>query len=626
MSSQSLGAQPEAITTAELIEQVTRFDGPPEQFLDFLLRTQCNLADADAGAILRRAQADQPPTIVAMHPALQSGAQAPAWLAEARRLAGELVDDPQTRIQPLAGGDQFYGQEDQRYLVVLGLRAAQGVRGCAAYLIDTADTAHAQRAADRLEMSSVLLSVYEMRLAMEQRSFDVERLRQAEQILSTLNEHDRFKGAAMAVCNDIAARFSCERVSLGFSQGRYIKLAAISHTEKFTRKMTMVQDVEAAMEECADQDIELIHPRAEEATYVDRATARLSEQQGPSAIVSLPLRRKREVAGVLTLERRVDAPWQLGEVETLRLAGDLVTARLCELREHDRWFGARFAAWLRRGLAALVGPRHTWAKVLVIAIVAAIAFLTFARGTDKVEASFVIEPVQRYRLAAPYNSYIEQVFVEPDDEVQGGQTVLAKLDTDLLEQELAAARAEMATFLKQADTAMRDGKTVDAQIAQAEADRVAAQITLLEYQIERATIRSPIDGVVIAGDLTQQLEAPVSQGDVLFEVAPLESLRAEMLVPEDRINDLQSDQPLQGMLAVAAAPGDYVRFEVERINPVAELIDQRNVFRVRIRLLEERAGLRPGMEGIAKTHVGRRSYLYLWTRELIDWIRMKLWI
>jgi hypothetical protein len=537
-----------------------------------------------------------------------------------------LRTDPQTRIQPLATGEQFYGQEEQRYLVVLPLRAAQGVRGCAAYVIDTADSAQAQRAAERLEMSSVLLSVYEMRLAMEQRSFDVERLRQAEQILSTLNEHDRFKSAAMAVCNDLAARFSCERVSLGFNHGRYIKLAAISHTEKFTRKMTMVQDVEAAMEECADQDMELIHPRPEEATYVDRAIARLSEQHGPSAIICLPLRRKREVAGVIALERRIDAPWQLAEVETLRLAGDLITARLCELHDHDRWFGARFAAWLRRGFGALVGPKHTWAKVLVIAVVAAVLFLTFARGTDKVEGSFVIEPVQRYRLAAPYNTYIEAVFVEPDAEVKAGQTVLAKLDTDLLEQKLAAARAEMATFVKQADTAMRDGKTVDAQIAQAEADRVAAQITLLEYQIERATIISPIDGVVIAGDLTQQLEAPVSQGDVLFEVAPLESLRAEMLVPEDRINDLQSDEPLQGELAVAASPGDYIRFEVERINPVAELVDQRNVFRVRIRLLEDRPGLRPGMEGIAKTHVGRRSYLYLWTRELIDWIRMKLWI
>jgi hypothetical protein len=34
----------------------------------------------------------------------------------------------------------------------------------------------------------------------------------------------------------------------------------------------------------------------------------------------------------------------------------------------------------------------------------------------------------------------------------------------------------------------------------------------------------------------------------------------------------------------------------------------------------------PGMKGVAKIHVGRRSYAWLWTRDLVNWVRMRLWV
>jgi hypothetical protein len=75
-----------------------------------------------------------------------------------------------------------------------------------------------------------------------------------------------------------------------------------------------------------------------------------------------------------------------------------------------------------------------------------------------------------------------------------------------------------------------------------------------------------------------------------------------------------------------AHPGEHVPFEVEHVNPVAEVIDRQNVFRVRVKLLEQRTWLRPGMKGVAKVDVGRRRYAALWTRGLVSWIRMRLWL
>ncbi|MBE3069311.1 MAG: efflux RND transporter periplasmic adaptor subunit, partial [Planctomycetes bacterium] len=294
------------------------------------------------------------------------------------------------------------------------------------------------------------------------------------------------------------------------------------------------------------------------------------------------------------------------------------------LEEHGRWFGARAALGLRRGLAAVVGPKHTWIKVAAIVICGLAAFAIFARGNYRAEASFAIDPIEKQMVPAPFEGYLRSVAVEPNSEVVGGETVMATLETAELRLRLAESKAEQATYLKQAAAAMRDAKTAEAQIARAQADKVQAQIELLEYQIEHATIVAPLTGVVVKGDLKRQIGAPVKTGDVLFEVAPLEGLRAELAVPEDQVADLEVGQ--EGELATTSFPDVRTRFVVERINPVAEMVEQRNVFKVRVRLVDRDPRLRPGMEGVAKVDIGRRRYLWIWTRPIINWVRMKLWI
>ena len=42
---------------------------------------------------------------------------------------------------------------------------------------------------------------------------------------------------------------------------------------------------------------------------------------------------------------------------------------------------------------------------------------------------------------------------------------------------------------------------------------------------------------------------------------------------------------------------------------------------------EERpsAQLRPAMEGVGKIEIDRRRLVWIWTREAVDWVRLKLW-
>lgn len=348
-------------------------------------------------------------------------------------------------------------------------------------------------------------------------------------------------------------------------------------------------------------------------------------------MTSVPLRRAGEVEGVLTLERPADAAPGLEDVEGLRLISDLVLPRLREQRRHDRWAGARAAMVLREWLQVLVGPKHTWAKMLAIALLGLILFLTLATGEDHIDASFTITSIEHRVVAAPFDGRLEEIAVEPGDMVTAGETLLATLDRTDLRLEIAAAEAERAVYLREADLALRDAKAVEVKIAQANLRRVEARLRLLEKRVEDATFIAPITGTVVSSDLSRRIGAPVETGEVLFEIAAVGLLRAELEVPEDRIADLvlrENGAPSRqrGKLASVSYPGNYIVFEVEHINPVAEVIDQKNVFRVQVELLGTRPWLRPGMRGIAKLDAGRKCYAALWSRRLVDWLRMRLWI
>jgi multidrug efflux pump subunit AcrA (membrane-fusion protein) len=252
-------------------------------------------------------------------------------------------------------------------------------------------------------------------------------------------------------------------------------------------------------------------------------------------------------------------------------------------------------------------------------------------------------------IAAPFTGRIGDVNVEVGDQVVANQTVLLTLDTSELRAALARAIAQKMAADKTSVLALREGEKARSQIARHEAEQAQAQITLLDDQINKAEIRSRIGGRVVEGDLKGRQGATVERGDVLMRVAPVDAMRAELLVPEKRIGDvlaaveasnqqrldagIPDDDPSRrdGELAAVAFPGQYLPFIVERVSPVAEVVDQRNVFRVRVlfqlhQLDEKPEGLSPGLQGVAKVQIGKASYAWLWTRDLVDWVRMKLWL
>jgi len=610
------------MSPATIVDELVAFKGPPEVFLRRLLAAQCLLGLADAGAVMRAGEGGRP-EVLAVHPEPAAGTPAPVWLAQAAEAMPSVIGSGQTAVLPLHSTEELYGQGARQHLVILPLRGDGQVRGVSAFVLSHSDTTVLEQCRERLELTVTLLSLYEMRLSLQRRQGDLDIFASAMSVAAAINEHKKFKPASMALCNEIASRWNAERVSLGIQRGAYIKLQAMSQTEQFNRKMQLVQDIESAMEECMDQQVEVIQPAPPDAPYIWRAAQRLTQKHGPTAVCSLPLRRGDESIGVLTVERPADRPLSLRDAEGLRLTCNLCAALIGNLHDQDRWIGAKLAISARQGGAALVGPRHTWAKLTAVGVSALILFLVFAKGTYKVDAPFTVEAKEGRVIAAPFDGYLKAVNVDPGDEVAAGKTVLAQMETAELRLRRASLVAERQRFLKEADLARRENKTVEVQIAQYQADGIAADIDEIDYWMSRATIVPEVSGVVVEGDLKRRIGQAVSKGDPLFEVAQLDDLRARLEVVEDRITDIH--EGMQGDLATAANPGVYYRFEIERVEPMAQVKEQKNVFAVRVRLLDTTRQLKPGMSGIAKIDAGKRSYAWIWTRQAVDWVRMKLW-
>ena len=433
----------------------------------------------------------------------------------------------------------------------------------------------------------------------------------------------RFMALAMALCNLLAVRFQARRVSLGIVRGRYVHVMAMNQTEKILRKMQLVRDIEAAMEECFDQDADILFPSATEGNFITRCVSKLISLHGTGTALLLPLRRDGS-AGVVLLEFEPGHPVTPEELAPLRTAIDSLTPRIMDLYEHDRWFGARYLREWRKHLAKLLGPTHTWIKAAAVAISAFLAWAFFAQGTFHIIAQFTLEPLRQAQIVAPYDGYIKTVLVRPGDAIVAHKTVLAELHTAKLRDQLAAAQAQYAAYAKQAQVAQARGKIADMQIADDSMNGAEAKIGLLKRQIAHAAITAPISGVLLTGNLQRRIGAPVHLGDVLFAVAPLKPLLARINVHDTDILYVKPGQP--GSLATASYPADKISLSVTHIDPLAMVKHKQNIFRVRAVLEHPPTWFRPGMQGTARINAGKRRYIWIWTRGLVNWIRMKLWL
>ncbi|HJN72059.1 MAG: HlyD family efflux transporter periplasmic adaptor subunit [Phycisphaerae bacterium] len=568
----------------------------------------CSIGAVPSGVVIRYLE-DGPVEVLAIHPVPESN-EPPAWLSavaiEARALNGE---DPKSVIEIEDCNVVF------KHLAVSDKTNSRTVIA----IYHTAD-------ADKFETLSVLsglLVADEAKLSAFESQAAVARLASVVECAGAMGSYDRARTAAFSLVNHIESHWSCSRVSVGFVEEQYIAVLAMSNTEEILRKMEAVRLIESAMEECADQATEVEFPRSVGSRIV-RATKELASKCDDVAVLSVPLHYKDEVFAVITLERQSGEIFTDIDVDSIRLLGELVQNPLSLLHRHDRWWGRRCTDFCREKIEMVLGPEHTWIKLAGVIVVLLLCFMLFGKGTYRVEGTFTVGVEDRAVIAVPFDGEIMAVHVRPGDVVVSGETVLLEFDTIELELQLATTEASLAKAQREVSVAQREHDEATAKMARSDVDKAQAEIDLLNHRLGISSAVAPISGHVLSGDLERLVGLPVSRGEILMELAPLESFYADIFVNQSEILDVEVGQ--EGEVATAAYPGHYISLVVEAIEPLGQVGDMETVFRVRAKLTNPPAWLRPGMEGVAKVNAGRKHYIVMWTKPVIDWLRMWLWI
>lgn len=473
-----------------------------------------------------------------------------------------------------------------------------------------------------LRMAADVPGAYAKERALNQASGDVMKFSEALDLMVLLNEDKAFMKAAMTLANELASRYDCSRVSLGWIESGYARLQAMSHVEKFEERTSAVHVVEACMEETADQDEEIVWPPPQGLKTVTRAHEEYVRNFGPGALVTLPLRLDGEVVGALMCERATGA-FTGADVSALRLMCDQSTRRLADLKRQDRWFGRRWLDAVRDALGWVFGVKHTWAKVGGLALVGLFWFLAVGKLDYRVEGTFLLKTDDLVYLPAPFDGYIDTVSVQIGDEVKQGQQVL-NLDTRELVLDQTAAQADISRQNREAEKAQARLMLADMQIATALKDQAKARLEKVEHNLENAKVKAPMAGLIVEGDLKKMLGAPVRRGDVLFKIARLERMYAEISVDERDIHEIKLDG--KGEVAFVSRPNLSFPCTVERIDPVAVAREGKNEFTVRARLTGPSADWwRPGMSGVAKVDCGKRNVAWILTHRTVEFLRLMLW-
>ncbi len=474
----------------------------------------------------------------------------------------------------------------------------------------------------RLNLVADVPAAFQQNLAAQKARSDVEKFAAVLDLNVPVNEATHFLPAALAFCNGLATRFRCDRACLGWIEGGYVKLRAMSRTEQFDRQMAAAQALEAAMEECVDQDEEILWPPPEGVTTVARDHEKFAADQKAGNVCSIPLRLDGKVVAVLLCERQA-AAFTAAELQQLRLACDQVTRRLSELKHYDRWFGARWAAHTREYFAGWLGPEHTWSKATAIFIALLIAALFLVRVTYRVEGNFILRSDDAEYLTAPFDGYIDQVFVRAGDLVTNSQPLLTLNRSELLLDE-SAALADVARYQRQAEKDRAANQIADMRIDQAQAQQAQAQLDLVRYRLNHAVIKSEFNGVVVEGDLRERIGSPVKQGDALFKVARIDTLYAEADISESDVQHILGET--KGEMAFVTQPKLKFPVTIQTIEPAAVTKKDGNVFLVRLRPVNgTESWWRPGMTGLCKLSTDKRTLFWILTHRTVDFLRMKLW-
>ncbi|NUM33939.1 MAG: HlyD family efflux transporter periplasmic adaptor subunit [Candidatus Brocadiae bacterium] len=425
-------------------------------------------------------------------------------------------------------------------------------------------------------------------------------------------------GASYFFVNQMQQRIGCNQVVLGHIRKNHSYLLAISGMAKYNSRSPVVHAFEKAMEETMREAIPIQFPQPSEKKTLqsDLAHQELAEISQFSTVYSLPLLVQKDMIGVWIFLWKEEHAISTEEKNLTQATSVSIAPLLNVLLKNRKNF-------LHKGMETCLKLCHSYRFVFFIFLFLSFLWCMTLPFSYDIKAHCKLQPSVRRMVAAPFDGVLLQTYVKQGDVIQKPGHVMALLDGRELRWQLVGLEAERAKILKQSQIALANEKVAEYHISRLEMQNLDVQIKLIQDKLSHLEIRSPIEGIVLTGDLERAHGVPVSTGQALFELAPLNTMLVEIYAEARDIAYLS--QGLEGEIQLESIAGKYIPIKIESILPESEVQNTTNVFVCRATIQNADNILQPGMEGTAYIFAGKKPLWWILLHKPIEWIRMELW-
>jgi len=259
-----------------------------------------------------------------------------------------------------------------------------------------------------------------------------------------------------------------------------------------------------------------------------------------------------------------------------------------------------------------------------------------------VSASGTLQPTKSVDVGSELSGTLESVFVQENEKVRKGQVLaqldLSKLNDQVVKSQAAVAVAEATVAQMQATEAearaslarlrrvaeLSGGKvpskteldTAAAALLRAEANAASARASVTQARaalksdatnVAKATIRSPVDGVVLTRKVEPgQTVVAAMTIPVLFVLAEdLTRMELQIKVDEADVGSVKAGQPAS--FTVSAWSGRKFPATLQRVGLGATTSDNVVTYKTILKLANDDMALRPGMTATAEIVTARRD-------------------
>jgi len=445
-------------------------------------------------------------------------------------------------------------------------------------------------------------------------------------LLASSFEQLSYHESLIRMITELTQSFDCERVAFAEYNHYQSQVVALSNSANFDSRSNLMRKIADAMDEAIEQDTAITYPKSKSSStktkFIQRAHQELSRKYGSGSILTIPLLNQQKIFGAVTLIRTEDNPFDNETQDICQQTMALMTPFLALKRDDEKSLVRKIGSRLKTRLHDIFGLQYLQLKLVIIAATVLISSASLIEGDFRVSADALLEGEIQRVVAAPVSGYLLSASVRAGDTVKQGD-VMASLNDSELKLELTKLEGELQKARREYREAQSVRDLVRVRVFIEQINQTSAEIELTRQQLDNIRLTAPFDGVVIEGDLTQKLGAPVERGDSLFKIAPLEGYRIILKVDESQISYIKPGQ--SGVLALSSLTQQTFPLTVKKITAVARADDGANIFRVEASLNKAPDLIRPGMQGVGKINVGSARLVWIWTHEITDWFKLWIW-